>query len=193
MFFSQSAEVVAQGLLGSTLIRRWPDGSVSTVRIVETEAYRGRDDLASHGRIRTPRSEAMYGPPGRVYIYRSRGLHWMLNIVAEPEGEPAVVLIRAVEPLEGHKALADRRPGLVEREWTSGPGRLTRALDIDASFHRAPLDGSDLRIELRIHDPLPLHQVSTGPRVGMGKTPEPWFSIPRRWWITGNSFVSAYR
>lgn len=193
MDYSAPAEIVAPGLLGATLIRRWLDGTTSVVRIVETEAYCGRDDLASHGRIRTPRSEAMYGPPGRAYIYRSRGLHWMLNVVAEPEGEPAVVLIRAVEPVDGRESLAARRLGVAEREWTSGPGKLTQALGIDDTFHRALLDGSDPRLTLVVGAPLGPEQISQGPRVGMGKVPEPWFSMPRRWWVSGSSFVSVYR
>lgn len=193
MDFSRTADIVAPSLLGATLVRRWPDGSTSTLRIVETEAYRGRDDLASHGRKLTPRSEAMYGPPGRAYIYLSRGLHWMFNVVAEPEGEPAVVLIRAAEPLTGYEALALHRPGRPVADWTSGPGKLCQALAIDDTFHRAELGGGDPRLALLVHDPLPPETISTGPRVGMGKTPEPWFSIARRWWITGNPFVSAYR
>jgi len=183
-FFAQNAEVVARHLLGTLLVRRWPHRQTIS-RIVETEAYTGREDLASHGRTLTPRSRPLYGPPGLTYIYKSRGLHWMLNVVAEPEGEPAGVLLRAVEPLTGLEEL--RSHG------TNGPGKLCRALAIDLGHQQIDVTSTDSELWIGVGVPVADEQVSRGPRVGMGKVPEPWFSFPRRWWISGNPFVSRYR
>lgn len=193
-FYTQPAEAVAVGLLGALLFRRWPDGTQACLRIVETEAYTGRDDLASHGRRHpTPRNRPMYGPPGLAYIYKSRGIHWMFNVVAEPEGEPAAVLIRAAEPLRGFEEISKRRPRRGPLEWTSGPGRLCQALDIDDSFQQVDVAEGRSGLWIEVQPPLDAPEVGRGPRVGMGKTPEPWFSLPRRWWILGNSYVSKYR
>ncbi len=184
-FYVQNAEAVARHLLGMTLVRRWPEGRETTCRIVETEAYTGREDLASHGRTLTARSRPLYGAAGLTYIYRSRGLHWMFNLVCELEDQPAGVLVRGVEPLTGLEAML--APG------TDGPGKLCRALGIDLSHQQ--IDVTDTRSEVWIAtgDAIPDDQVSRGPRVGMGKVPEPWFSLPRRWWVTGNRFVSRWK
>ena len=178
-FFVQNAEVVARQLLGAVLVRQWPNRTAH-FRIVETEAYTGREDQASHGRNHpTPRSVPIYGRPGLSYVYVSRGIHQMFNVVCEPEGEPAAVLVRAVEPLD---------PG----PWgsTDGPGKLCKTLEINRSQHQ--IDLSDERSALVLVKGLSVgdEDVCRGPRVGMGKTPEPWFSCPRRWWIRGNAYVS---
>lgn len=184
-FYAQNAEIVARSLLGAVLVRRWPAGCETTCRIVETEAYTGREDLASHGRTLTPRSRPLYGPPGLTYIYKSRGLHWMLNVVCEPENEPAGVLIRGVEPLTGASELIV--PG------TDGPGKLCKALGIDFSHQQIDVTSTESELWIAAGNKVPDEQVSRGPRVGMGKVPEPWFSLPRRWWVTGNRFVSRWR
>lgn len=190
-FYLPSALVVAQRLLGMRLVRVLPDGARLSGRIVETEAYSGLDDLASHGRVkRTKRNLPMYGPPGRAYVYFTYGNFWLFNAVAEPEGEPAAVLIRAVEPLEGLDEMAARRPGRDIYEWTSGPGRLALAFDIGGAENTLDLTTTAGRLWIEPGDPVPDDSVRTGPRIGMGKTPEPWHSIPRRWWEAGNPFVS---
>ncbi len=177
-FFLQNAELVARHLLGAILVRRWPDHEVRC-RIVETEAYTGREDQASHGRNHpTPRSLPLYGEPGLSYVYRSRGIHWMFNVVCEPVGCPAAVLIRAVEPIKG------------ELSPTDGPGKLCKALEIDSSHHQLDVCSAQGPVVLLQGTPVPNHQVCRGPRVGMGKTPEPWYSCERRWWVAGNRYVS---
>ena len=115
-FFDRSAEDVAFDLIGRRL--HWRDGDKSHSRIViETEAYVGPDDLASHAAIgRTKRTEAMFGPPGTFYVYFVYGMHWMLNVVTGPVGYPAAVLVRSVE-------------GIV------GPARLTKALGINGDLN----------------------------------------------------------
>jgi DNA-3-methyladenine glycosylase len=175
-FFESNALIVARDLVGQTLVVNG-----LRLRILETEAYSGLDDKASHGRVRTARSEPLYGPPGRVWIYRSRGLHWMLNLVAEPEGQPAAVLIRALESAGG----SDLR--------LRGPGLLTKSLGIDQRHQGLDATRVDSPIHVETSDPLPDHLVANGPRVGMGKAPEPWFSAPRRWWVAGHPGVSSWR
>ncbi|NJL94729.1 MAG: DNA-3-methyladenine glycosylase, partial [Anaerolineae bacterium] len=119
-FFAQNARTVARALLGAQLVRVL-DGSALSGRIVETEAYTGINDLASHGRAgRTPRNLPMWEDPGHAYVYLTYGVHWLLNVVCEPAGQPAAVLLRAIEPLSGQATMAERRPGLRPRDWTSG-------------------------------------------------------------------------
>jgi DNA-3-methyladenine glycosylase len=185
-FYVQNAELVARHLLGAVLVRRWPDGRETTCRIVEAEAYTGREDLASHGRrAPTPRSRPLYGSPALIYIYKSRGIHWMFNVVCEPEDQPAAVLVRAVEPLTGLEAMLATA--------TDGPGKLCKALGIDSSHQQLEVTNPQSAVWIAAGTPVPDSEVSRGPRVGMGKTPEPWWSMERRWWVTGNKFVSRYR
>lgn len=150
-------------------------------RIVEVEAYGGLDDPASHAhRGPTPRSAIMFGPPGRLYVYRSYGVHWCANVVAHADGEPGAVLVRAIEPLQGIEEMWARRPAARRAtDLGSGPGRLCAALGIDGAH-----DGTDLlgrRSPVRLLDdgtapPTP----AIGRRVGISVgTDHPWrFSVP---------------
>jgi DNA-3-methyladenine glycosylase len=162
-------------------------------RIVETEAYTGHDDLASHGRLRkTPRNLPMWGIPGHAYVYLNYGMHWMLNVVAEPEGHPAAVLIRAVEPLAGLEHIKANRPNRKTKEWTNGPGRLTKALAIDKAFNTSDLTNAGAGLWLAVGQPIPDENVGTRPRIGLGKkVTEPWRSIPWCFYLKGNPFVSV--
>lgn len=190
-FYARKATAVARDLLGALVVRQLPEGSIRA-RIVETEAYSGVDDLASHGRAKpTPRNLPMYGPPGCAYVYLCYGVHWLFNIACEPEGTPAAVLIRGVEPLDGHELIAARRGKVNPREWTNGPARLTQALGIDGTHNTCQLTtpAAGLWLERGAH--IPEAQVKRGPRVGLGKrVPEPWYSIDWRYFIADNPHVS---
>ena len=133
-FFDRAPEVVAADIIGCTLLFEGCGGVV-----VESEAY-GQRDPASHSfRGETPRCKSMFGPPGTVYVYRTYGLHWCLNLVTEAEGVGAAVLIRALRPTHGLSAMRERRMGMDDRLLCAGPGRLTQALAVTAS-----IDGLDL-------------------------------------------------
>ncbi|MEZ4518570.1 MAG: DNA-3-methyladenine glycosylase [Chloroflexota bacterium] len=190
-FYAQSALTVARELLGAQLVRILPDGTRISGRIVETEAYSGLDDLASHGHSRrTPRNTVMYGPPGHAYVYFTYGNWWMPNVVAEPEDTPAAVLIRALEPLDGLDEMARRRTGRPPEEWTNGPAKLAVALDIGKELNGVDLTTHENGLWIEPDITIPEELVRTGPRIGMGKTPEPWYSMPWRWWVGGNLYVS---
>lgn len=147
-FYDREAEKVARELLGAYLVS--DTGGVRCIgRIVETEAYPGPHDPASHAARsigRTARNDPMFGPPGTAYIHLNYGIHWCLNAVVGAEGYPAAVLIRAVEPKDGLEVMRARRNGRADRELTSGPGKLTRALGIDPSLQRHRLTDAPLRI-----------------------------------------------
>ncbi|MBP9502458.1 MAG: DNA-3-methyladenine glycosylase [Candidatus Promineofilum sp.] len=190
-FYIQSALVVARNLLGARLVRVLPNGARLAGRIVETEAYTGLDDLASHGHSRrTPRNLPMYGPPGHAYVYFTYGNHWLLNAVAEPTDHPSAVLIRAIEPLEGLDEMAARRPGRPPQEWTDGPGKLTQALGIDGAENRLDLTTTDGRLWIEPDAAIADDLLRTGPRIGINSAPEPWLSLPWRFWVGGNPWVS---
>ncbi len=142
-FYARATADVARALLGAVLVRA--EGEVITAaRIVETEAYFGRDDRASHGFAGlTSRTRVMYGPPGHAYVYFIYGNYDMLNVVTEREGEPAAVLIRAAEPLLGVEVMAARRGVPGPRGLTGGPGRLCRAMDITRALNGADLTAPD--------------------------------------------------
>jgi DNA-3-methyladenine glycosylase len=176
---------VAPQLLGCLLIHELR-GVRRVGRIVEVEAYRGDgSDAASHAhRGPTPRNGAMFGPPGHFYVYRSMGLHFCVNVVCEPEGRAAAVLLRAAEPLDGLEAIRRARPGRSRRELTNGPGKLTQAFAIRAHHNGR----SALRGPLRIvaARETPLQEVRAGPRIGIRKAIE----LPYRFFLTDHPDVT---
>ncbi|MCB8979753.1 MAG: DNA-3-methyladenine glycosylase [Ardenticatenaceae bacterium] len=195
-FYARSARTVAQTLLGKTLVRQLNGRRLSGI-IVETEAYCDGDtpDLACHGeRVNnaqpTPRTAVMFGAAGVVYVYFTYGMHWMFNVVTGEPGQPNAVLVRALEPVEGMDQMTARRGERPLSELTNGPAKLAQALAIDKSFNGANLCVPDGVIWIEEAPAIDPSQIAVGPRIGMGKTPEPWYSMPWRYWLAGNPFVS---
>lgn len=173
----------ARALLGSYLVREL-DGQLLVGRIVETEAYLSEGDPACHAYKReTPRNRPMFGPPGHAYVYKIYGLHHCVNVVTEPPGRGAAVLIRALEPVQGEGLMRDRRSG--SRDLTNGPGRLCQALGIDVA-----LNGTDLTVPgaLYLLQPPtpPTDVIATSPRIGITQGAE----FPWRFFYAGNRWVS---
>jgi len=174
----------ARELLGSVLVST-VGGLRSVGVIVETEAYAGPDDPASHAATvkgRTERNRAMFGPPGRVYVYRSYGVHWCMNIVTGPEGNAQAVLVRGIEPLEGEAVMSARRDGALPLG--AGPGRLCAALHITDALY-----GHDLReppLELLAGWTVPDSSVGVSRRVGVSAAVD-W---PLRFYVRGSGGVS---
>lgn len=157
------------------------------VRITEVEAYDGPNDPGSHAFRETPRSSVMFGPPGRLYVYFTYGMHHCANVVCGPEGQGSAVLLRAGEVIAGIDTAKARRGTGVERELARGPARLCSALGIRLIHNRTDLTAGPVTLELG--EPVALDAISTGPRVGLREAPDwPW-----RFWITGEPSVSAYR
>ena len=192
-FYARPTLVVARELIGKVLVHETRFGRASGV-IVETEAYIGESDPACHAAPGpTTRNAPLYGPPGFAYVYLNYGIHSLVNAVTEPEGSPAAVLIRALEPLEGESLMRRRRTrqgrrsaDLAAADLCRGPGNLTCALGISLSDNRCDLTGSVLRIE--DHDLAP-REVVWGRRVGINVGVEqPW-----RCHDAGSAAVSAFK
>jgi DNA-3-methyladenine glycosylase len=173
-FFGRDSLTVAAELIGCTL-----DVGVAGGVIVETEAYRP-DDPASHSFVgETKRNRAMFGPPGRAYVYRSYGIHWCMNTVCLAG---SAVLIRAIEPISGIDEMRERRGVEAIRLLCSGPGKLCQALGIDAAFDRLPLDQPPFALRFREKTA----EISIGKRIGISKAvDQPW-----RFGLKGSPFLS---
>jgi DNA-3-methyladenine glycosylase len=189
-FYDRSAETVARDLLGRWLVRETSAGR-RVLRLVETEAYLGRDDPASHAyRGETARNRSMFGEGGRAYVYFVYGMHFCVNVVCGPAGLPHAVLLRAGEPVEGAGLMLAARgiePGGAPRAVAGGPARLCDALAIDRG-----LDGADLRRgELRLvaGEPVGDEEVVRGPRIGVDYAGEAagW---PLRFGVAGSAALS---
>ena len=176
-FFARDTIQVARDMVGKRLVRLEGKQRISGT-ILETEAYRGEEDLACHCRAgRTPRTEIMYGPAGRAYIYLIYGMYWLLNFVTETEGSPGAVLIRAIAPEEGKSTIAQRRGNQPEKHWTDGPGKISIALGITGNLNG--LNACDSRARIFVEKGIDLLPalIKTSPRVGLETVPEPWRSI----------------
>ncbi|AVP56613.1 DNA-3-methyladenine glycosylase [Pulveribacter suum] len=177
--FSLPAHELAPLLIGVTLLVDGVGG-----RIVETEAY-DRSDPASHSfRGPTARNAAMFGPPGRAYVYRSYGVHWCLNLVCGSEGDGAAVLIRALAPTHGLAAMRARRGMQDERLLCAGPGRLAQALGIDLSLNHLPLDAPPFALLAPAVGEAPA--LVTGPRIGITRAAD----VPWRFGEAGSRYLS---
>jgi len=190
-FYSREDTVqIARELLGKLLVVPDEEGRRISGMIVETEAYMGVIDKAAHsyGGRRTLRNEVSYGPGGYVYVFFVYGMYFQLNFVTAEPGQ--VVLIRAIEPVEGIEIMKERRGPMKDMNLTSGPGKLCIALDIDRSLNGADLEGNSIWTEefRSITDT----DVIVGKRVGIDYAAEdaeqPW-----RFWIKGNPYVSKTR
>lgn len=198
-FFARPTLTVARELLGQRLVREL-DGQRLSGLIVETEAYIGPDDSASHayGKRNSSRAGVMYGPAGQTYVYFIYGLYFMLNIVTEAEGFAAAVLIRAIEPLEGVETMLDNRliaPRLLTSlsrsliNLTNGPAKLCQALRIDQKMNNWDLTlGRALWLESA--PTVPAEAIATGPRIGIDYAQPEDRAAPWRFWLQGNKFVS---
>ncbi len=184
-FFRRPAEVVAAELIGSVVVSS-VGGLFTAGKIVETEAYLGYDDPASHGyrHRRNARNEALFGPPGIWYVYLSYGMHWCANLVCQRAGLASAVLLRALEPLKGLNVMRERRGELPDRQLCSGPGRLCQALGINRD-----LDGSAMAhgpVVVVRGAPVAADAISATPRIGITKAAD-W---PLRFHLTGSPWVS---
>jgi DNA-3-methyladenine glycosylase len=192
-FYARDCRVVAAELIGCRLVRRFDSGDRLIIRLVEVEAYLGDgSDAASHAhRGLTPRNRTMFGPAGRLYAYRSYGIHTCVNIVCATRGRAAAVLLRAAEPLEGlarMRALRGLPPDAKKELIARGPGRLAEALGLGLDH-----DGQSLlRAPLTLHAPSPraaeIH-VEQGPRVGITKAS----ALPYRFFEANCPWVSPFR
>src|SRR5206468_6577651 len=177
---------VARDLLGKKLVVPNRKGSRVAGIIVETEAYRGPEDRASHayGGRRTGRTETMYRRGGTAYVYFVYGMHYQFNVVTNVEGVPHAILVRALEPDEGIDTMGGRRRGGALTDLASGPGKLCMALAIDRRLDGADLLGDRVWIE-EAKRPLPRSAIARGPRVGVDYAGA-WAARPWRFWIRDN-------
>ena len=210
-FYRRPADEVAPDLLGRLLVRRVGEGGsegegegesagarageLLVARLVETEAYLGAPDRASHaaGGRRTRRNESLYLAGGHAYVYFIYGMHWCVNAVCGEADEGGAVLLRAAEPVRGEAAMAARRglalparPG----ELAGGPGKLCQAFGIDRRFDGLPLDAGELWIAAG--EPVPAARIARGPRIGVAYAGEA-AAWPLRFAEAGNPHVSRPR
>ncbi|MBE6081100.1 MAG: DNA-3-methyladenine glycosylase [Tissierellaceae bacterium] len=194
-FYLENTETVARKLLGKILVHNI-NGNILKGKIVETEAYMGVTDKGAHsyGGRRTKRVEIMYGPPGRAYIYFIYGMYYCLNAVTQKEGIPEAVLIRALEPLEGHDIMALNRFNKEYKNLTStqitnltnGPGKLCMAMGIDKKLNGSMLSGDTLYIEEGNNDKFDIIKTK---RIGIDYAEEAKDFL-LRFYVKGSPFIS---
>lgn len=187
-FYERPVLDVARDCIGATLVHRTAEG-VAAGRIVESEAYRGPEDLAAHsaGGRRTRRTEVMFGPAGRAYMFLLYGMHWAFNIVAGKEGEPHAVLVRAIEPTVGLDLMAQRR-GIdpSRRELTNGPGKVCQALGLTGAMYGLDLcGGGALWLEWGESGP-----IGRSPRINVDYAGA-WAAREWRFYERGSRFISV--
>lgn len=185
-FYDRATELVARELLGTVLECTTPEG-VTRGRIVETEAYLGPDDPACHAAAGlTARTQHLFGPPGRAYVYLIYGMYWCFNAVTRERGHGAAVLVRGVHPIDGVELMRRRRPNARrERDLTNGPGKLCLAMGIVGAMNGASLRSGPvvIRADERVSDA----DVEVTPRIGITQAAE-W---PLRYLVRDDPFVST--
>jgi DNA-3-methyladenine glycosylase len=185
-FYGRDPLEVAPDLLNKVLVH---EGRAA--RIVEVEAYRGRDDPGSHAfRGETPRTRVMFGPPGHLYVYFSYGMHWCANAVCGRDGEAGAVLLRAGDPLEGLEAMREARPAARrDRDLCSGPAKLCQALGLDRAHDGADLTSADRGVTIVDDGTAPPGDPGVSTRIGLSAGAEhPW-----RWFVPDDPNVSRHR
>jgi len=186
-FYERPTLAVARDLLGKTLWHRMEEGITAGV-IVETEAYIAAIDPAAHAyRGLTARNRVMFGPAGHAYVYRSYGMHAIVNAVTEPEGHAAAILIRALQPAHGFELMRARRGVAVsDRELLRGPGRLCQGMGITLDENGVDLLGPSLWIGHTPDFPADATVIAT-PRIGISQATD----LPWRFLLAGNPYVSG--
>jgi DNA-3-methyladenine glycosylase len=192
-FYQGETVLIARSLLGCILWRRL-GGELLAVRIVETEAYLGANDPASHARggLRSKRNETMYLAGGHAYVYFTYGMHHCMNVVTAGDGIAEAVLLRAGEPVAGIESMRARRPAArKDKDLTSGPAKLCQALDVDRSLDGSPLRGPEVTLTRRVR-PVSDEEIGISPRIGVGYAGEAaeW---PLRFFLKGNPYLSRSR
>jgi DNA-3-methyladenine glycosylase len=193
-FYLDDTVSIARALLGCVLWRRLEHGELLAARIVETEAYLGANDLASHARrgLRSPRNESMYLLGGHAYVYFTYGMHWCMNVVTHEADIAEAVLLRAAEPVRGIEVIRERRPkAKKDHELMNGPGKICMALDIDRRLDGESLRGDTLWLSPRDVE-VAEEDIAVSPRIGIDNSGEA-AAWPLRFFIRGNRNVSAYR
>lgn len=189
-YLRKDVRQIARELLGKRLVVPAPDGTRVSGIIVETEAYVGPEDKASHacGNRRTKRTETMFGVGGVAYVYFVYGMYYQFNVVTNIETIPHAVLVRALEPDEGIEWMSKRRPGKSGQELMSGPGKLCQALGIDRTYNGADLTGGRVWIE-KSGKKAGSDEIAAGPRIGIDYAQE-YAAEPWRFWLKDNIYVS---
>ena len=190
-FIDVDVVTLSRRLLGchlNTLV----DGKITSGRIVETEAYRGRDDKACHAfnYKRTKRTETMFMEGGHAYVYLCYGIHHLFNVVVNVEGEPDAILIRAIEPIEGvEEMLLRRKINKIKPQLTAGPGVLSKAMGIDKSMNNVDLTAIESPVWIELMEPVEVYNIISGPRIGINYAEE-CVEWPWRFCIKNNDYLS---
>ncbi|MGN6182349.1 MAG: DNA-3-methyladenine glycosylase [Thermoanaerobaculia bacterium] len=193
-FYLQDTVSVARALLGCVLYRRLDDGPLLAARIVETEAYLGANDMASHARrgLRSERNASMYLEGGHAYVYFTYGMHWCMNVVTQERDLAEAVLLRAAEPVRGIEAMRELRPkAKKDHELMNGPGKICMAMSIDRKLDGESLRGDTLWLatrDIEVND----EDIAVSPRIGIDNSGDA-AAWPLRFFLRGNRNVSAYR
>ena len=193
-FYLQDTVTVARALLGCVLWRRLDDGALLAARIMETEAYLGANDMASHARrgLRSERNASMYLEGGHAYVYFTYGMHWCMNVVTQERDLAEAVLLRGAEPVRGIEEMRARRTK-AKKEWElmNGPGKICMAMDIDRRLDGESLRGDRLWLTER-DVALDDDDIAVSPRIGIDNSGDA-AAWPLRFFVRGNRNVSAYR